>query len=477
MISTSQFNKRTYDWVTIALFVGLVVIGWLMLYAAVYEKDVDPQIFSLNSTVGSQTIWIIISFVAFWLVSNIEWKLWNTFAYPLYGIAIALLILVLIVGVEIKGARSWFRLGAFSFQPAEFAKLATTLALASYLSYYKCDLRKRRPQLISLALIIVPILLTLLQPDAGSALIFTSFGILLYREGMSPVYYYVAFALALTFIFTLMFNPYVVIPLLIVVILVIYIIQLNKKQTPLILFLLLIAFHIIAWWKLPAYEIKYLNLIIIGIDLFALLVGSYIMWGKRLRQTVTILLPSLVILSIISFGTNYMFNNILKPHQRDRINVWLKPQECDPRGSLYNIRQSKTAIGSGGFTGKGYLKGTMTELNHVPEQTTDFIFSIIGEEQGFVGVLTIILLYSLLIYRIILIGERARNLFIRRYAYGLAGILFMHFFINIGMTMGICPVVGIPLPFLSKGGTALLFFSIMLGILIKMDYSRLKDNM
>lgn len=475
MISPSQFTKRTYDWVTIALYVGLVVIGWLMLYASVYEKDVDPEIFSLSSTVGSQTIWIIISFVACWLVSNIDWKLWNTFSYPLYGIAIALLILVLVAGVEIKGARSWFRIGAFSFQPAEFAKLATTLALASYLSFYKCDLRKRRSQLIALGLIFLPVLLTLLQPDAGSALIFMSFGILLYREGMSPIYYYVAFALAITFIFTLMFSPWVVIPMLIGVIGFLYVTQLSKKQTPIILLLVAIVLNVVAWWKLPTIGIKNLEIIIIAVDLLLLIGASYYLWSLRIRQMVTVMLPSLVLLSLISFGTNYMFNNILKPHQRDRINVWLKPQECDPRGSLYNIKQSKTAIGSGGLTGKGYLKGTMTELNHVPEQTTDFIFSIIGEEQGFIGVLTIILLYSLLIYRIILIGERARSLFIRRYAYGLAGILFLHFFINIGMTMGICPVVGIPLPFLSKGGTALFFFSIMIGILIKMDYSRLKD--
>ena len=475
MIASSQFTKRTYDWVTISLFVGLVIIGWLMLFAAVYEKDVDPEIFSLHSVVGSQTIWIIISLVSFWLVSHVDWKVWNTFAYPLYGIAIALLILVLIVGSEIKGARSWFRIGAFSFQPAEFAKLATSLSLAAYLSYYKCDLRKRRPQLIALSIVFIPVLLTLLQPDAGSALIFLSFGIVLYREGLSPVYYYIAFSLAITFILTLIFNPWVMMPILMAVIGVLYIFQLNKKQTATLIFLGFLALNIFVWSGLSPKINVDLTKVTVAIDFVALLIGSYYLWIKRLRQIVTIMLPSLIILSMISFGTNYMFNNILKPHQRDRINVWLKPHECDPRGSLYNIRQSKTAIGSGGFSGKGYLKGTMTELNHVPEQTTDFIFSIIGEEQGFIGVLSIILLYALLIYRIILIGERSRNLFVRRYAYSLAGILFFHFFINIGMTMGICPVVGIPLPFLSKGGTALLFFSIMIGILIKMDYSRLKE--
>jgi rod shape determining protein RodA len=183
-------------------------------------------------------------------------------------------------------------------------------------------------------------------------------------------------------------------------------------------------------------------------------------------------MPALILISGISVGTNYIFNNLLKPHQQDRINVWLKPSECDPRKSLYNIIQSKTAIGSGGLVGKGYLNGTMTELDHVPEQTTDFIFSIVGEEQGFVGVFSIIILFGVLIYRIIMIGEKAKNLYVRRYSYAIAGMLFFHVFINIGMTMGICPVIGIPLPFLSKGGTALLFFSIMIGILVKMEHSR-----
>jgi rod shape determining protein RodA len=208
-------------------------------------------------------------------------------------------------------------------------------------------------------------------------------------------------------------------------------------------------------------------------DFVVLLASSYYMWAKRARQLVTILLPAIIIISSLSIATDYLFNNVLKPHQQDRINVWLKPSECDPRKSLYNIIQSKTAIGSGGIAGKGYLQGTMTELDHVPEQTTDFIFSIVGEEQGFLGVLSIILLFGILIYRIVTTGEKAKNLFIRRYAYAIAGILFFHVFINIGMTMGICPVIGIPLPFLSKGGTALLFFSIMIGILVKMEHSRL----
>ncbi len=468
MSRTSQFNNRTFDWVTISLYSGLVLIGWLMLYAAVYEKDVDPQIFSMSSIVGSQTIWIIISFVSFWLITLIDWKLWNTFTYPLYGLALGLLFFVLIFGTEIKGAKSWFRFGALSFQPAEYAKLATALALAAYLSYYKCDLRKLKSQLIAVGIIALPIFLTLLQPDAGSALIFMSFGILLYREGLPIIYYYIAVGLIGTFILTLMYNPWTTIITACFIISLIYLIQLNKKRITLLLFLACLVANIVLWSKIPA------SYLLLG-DIVLVLAFSVYMWTQRQRQLVTILVPALLLVASISFGTNYIFNNILKKHQQDRINVWLKPQECDPRGALYNIVQSKIAIGSGGVAGKGYLKGTMTELDHVPEQTTDFIFSIIGEEQGFIGSFSIIIFFSLLIYRIIILGERAKNLFIRRYAYGLAGILFFHFFINIGMTMGICPVIGIPLPFLSKGGTSLFFFSIMIGILVKMDQARLQE--
>lgn len=480
----SQFNKRTYDWVTISLFLGLVIIGWLMLYAAVFEKGVDPKIFSIQSTVGSQTIWIIISIIVFWLISNLDWKLWNTFAYPLYGISIALLIGVLIFGVEIKGARSWFRFGSISFQPSEFAKLTTALALAAYLSYYKSDLRKRRSQLITIGIIGLPMVLILLQPDAGSAFIFLAFSILLYREGLSPVFYYIGFSLITAFILTIIYGPLVVISVFMVVVAAVFVSQLYKKLNGIITILGFIIVNILLW-KLTgengnsrifsSLSMDHLRIGLVSLNTIALLAGAYYLWTKRQRQLVTILLSGMVVITLVSFGSNYFFKNVLKPHQQDRINVWLKPSECDPRGSLYNIIQSKTAIGSGGFAGKGYLNGTMAELNHVPEQTTDFIFSIVGEEQGFIGVASIIILFGLLIYRIILIGERARNLFIRRYAYGLAGILFLHYFINIGMTMGICPVIGIPLPFLSKGGTALLFFSIMIGILVKMDHSRLKN--
>ncbi len=480
MYKASSAYNRSYDWITIALYACLVIVGWLMLYAAVYEDGMVKNPFSPQSPLFSQSLWIVISFVAFWLVSNLDWKIWNTIAYPIYGFAIFLLIAVFIFGPEIKGARSWFRIGGFSFQPSEFAKLATALALSSYLSYYKCDLKKWKPRLICFGIILIPMILIVIQGDPGSATIFLALSLVLYREGLNSNFFIIAGCIFLAFILTIVYEPLIVIPLYMAAMAFIYILNLREKRTGFILLSVLFLLHLFLW-NIPIADYAFfknfsrtqLLLGLVIFDFVVLLASSYYMWAKRARQLVTILLPAIIIISSLSIATDYLFNNVLKPHQQDRINVWLKPSECDPRKSLYNIIQSKTAIGSGGIAGKGYLQGTMTELDHVPEQTTDFIFSIVGEEQGFLGVLSIILLFGILIYRIVTTGEKAKNLFIRRYAYAIAGILFFHVFINIGMTMGICPVIGIPLPFLSKGGTALLFFSIMIGILVKMEHSRL----
>lgn len=465
MTVATKTTGKTIDWLLIFLYVGLVSIGAMMLYASTYDPNEGVELFSLNTPIGSQLFWIVISLVGLWVCMYIDWKLWNTLSFAVYGIALFMLVLVLIFGVEIKGARSWFRMGGFSFQPSELAKLATCLAMASYLSHYKTDLRRLSGQIMAIGIILLPAGLILLQPDAGSALIYFSFLILLYREGMSSSYFMIILALAFVFIITLMFNPHICVLILLYVSGIIYA-QNWKNWWIYLIALSIILLGTILLWSTVSHTI----IVLVHFALFIL--ASILVWIKRRQAIASIIFISVSVLSIVSFGTNYLFNNVLKPHQRDRINVWLNPSECDPQGSLYNINQSKTAIGSGGLAGKGFLKGIMTEGNHVPEQTTDFIFSTIGEEQGFIGVLSVIILYFLLLYRIIVIGERARHLYIRRYAYGLAGILFFHFFINIGMTMGLAPVIGIPLPFISKGGTALFFFTIMIGILAKMDLSR-----
>jgi rod shape determining protein RodA len=435
-----------------------------MIFAASFETSVTG-LFQLGSPAGKQLIFIGVGAVLFMMTMLIDWKFWSSFAFPIYIISIVLLILVLLVGSTIKGSTSWFSIGAFSLQPAEFAKFGTALALAAYLSYYKTSLKQFRHQGIALGIILLPIALILLQPDAGSALVFLSFFVLLYREGLSPWIFIIGGILIGLFILSLLFQPVVVISFLFALI---AIVVARRFLTGTI-------------WLVSAGALLLIETILIVKGIYqASLALSIVTLGfatgkafmMRHQRQFFLVIPLALLCGAISFFTRYSFENFLEPHQRDRINVWLKPSECDPRGSLYNVLQSKIAIGSGGLEGKGFLKGTMTNLNYVPEQTTDFIFSTIGEEQGFIGSLGIILLFTLLMLRIITIAERQRASFARRYAYGVAGILFMHFFVNIGMTMGLVPIIGIPLPFISYGGSSFMGFMLLLGVLLKMDRDR-----
>lgn len=436
-----------------------------MIFAATYNPAEPYAFIDINTEIGKQSAWTLIALVAFVVCLTIEWNFWNTFAFPMYGLSIALLILVLFLGTEIKGARSWFLLGPGSFQPSEIAKFGAALALASYMSFNKNDLKDTRILIISMLIFIVPFCLILLQPDPGSALVFLSFFILLYRKGLSPIYYLLAFFLLSIFImsFVLGSEMVLVIALFLAFALFLFNMEFSLKTVGLFAATLILGWllnsegYFIAFWLLP---------------LLGSLVCSYLQFGKRNYRLLTVVIPSTILAISLSFGTNWVFENLLEPHQQERINVWLRPELCDPRGSLYNLIQSKMAIGSGGFEGKGFLNGEMTKLRYVPEQSTDFIFSTVGEEQGFIGSLGVILLFTLLIIRSVVIAERARLEFIRNYAYGVAGIIFVHFFVNIGMTIGLMPVIGIPLPFLSKGGSSLLAFTILVGVLVKMDAVR-----
>ena len=460
---------QSIDWVTFSLFLSLVGVGWLMIYAVGFGEEGYPDTFVdfIKSTaIGKQTIWIGISLAALILIMVIDHKIWSTFAYPIYGIALILLASVLIFGVTIKNATSWFFIGGFSFQPSEFAKFATCLAMASFLSSYNTDLRVFRYQSIAFGIFLMPIFLILLQPDAGSALVFLSFLIVLFREGLSANFYIIILSTIALFIVGVIFNPLHVI--------------LTLLSFGLIGFIFNLKNHILYW--LGALAILstasvfaiYNGYIIYAIlaNVFALLGMGYVLYQKRKIRIVSMTLSALFVGSVFVYSASYVFNNVLKPHQQDRINVWLRPELCDPQGSLYNLIRSKMAIASGGFQGKGFLNGVMTKLNYVPEQTTDFIFCTVGEEQGFIGSFAIIALFLLLLLRITILAERQRNSFTRHYAYGLAGILFIHFLINIGMTMGLMPIIGIPLPFISKGGSSLLMFTIMIAVLLKLDSHR-----
>jgi rod shape determining protein RodA len=469
MAQRALSKDKTFDWITMSVFLSLVVIGWFMVFSTLYDEKNPYAFLDITSPLGAQSLWVVLSLMFFVAALSLDWKFWNTLAFPIYGFTVLFLILVLFFGKEINGAKAWFRYGFFSFQPAEWAKFGTALALASYLSFFKTSITNTNVLTISIALFLGPALLILLQPDFGSSLVFLSFFILLYRRGMSPVVLIVGLSIGAIFIFSLLFSPFLVTVFLAYLGGLVLIFDYEKSQRA---FLFSIGTLLVMIFLLLQNEI-----LAVGIPaLLLLMIYLFIQLKNRNFKILSFVIPVMVFSSIFSFGSSYVFDHFLKPHQQERINVWLRPEKCDPRGSLYNIIQSKMAIGSGGFAGKGFLQGEMTKLNYVPEQSTDFIFTSIGEEQGFIGSLGVIILFTVLLIRCIVIAERANLEFIRNYGYAVAGILFVHFVFNVGMTMGLLPVVGIPLPFLSKGGSSLIAFTIMIAVLIKMDMARFRSN-
>ena len=359
MSRRSRIASKSIDWITLTVFFSLLIIGWLMLYAAVYDSDTPHAYLDFSSTIGKQTLWLGIALVTFVIIYVVEWEFWNSFAFPIYAVGVLLLILVLIFGTEIKGARSWFTLFGISFQPSEAAKFATALAVSSFLSSYKVDIRNRNTLLISLGLIATPMLLILLQPDAGSALIFLSFFILFYRRGLSILFYILGFFIAAIFIFSLIFDPKIVTLLVAMTGLGIFIYNIGQTWRSGIIFMA-ISFSSILFY------VRNLYWLALGLIVLSLIVYALMLVRERMFRTVTIVVPTLLFAGLLAFGSSFAFENLLEPHQQDRINVWLRPEKSDPRGSMYNIIQSKRAIGSGGLKGKGFLQGNMTKLNYVP---------------------------------------------------------------------------------------------------------------
>lgn len=399
------------------IYLALVVVGLLSIYAAAYNEDF-PHIYDMSQNYGKQLLFIGISLAVGFMILLIDAKFFNAFAYIIYGLSIVFLLLVLVVGSKISGSTSWIQLGSFSFQPSEFAKFGTALALAHYLSQIDIDVTKIKTRVTAYGIVFLPMLLVLAQGDAGSASVFLIFLLVIYREGMGGTILIIGLVAATLFILSLCVSKwYVMIGL--VVIFAIMIVLIN-----------------------------------------------------RTKQNILKLTALLIISCTFVFSVDYAFNHVLKPHQRTRINIVIG-KEKDTKGVGYNLNQSMIAIGSGGFSGKGYLNGTMTKYNYVPEQHTDFIFCTVGEEFGFVGSLMLVLLYLALILRLIHLAERQRSAFSRIYGYGIACVFFFHCTINIGMTIGLVPVIGIPLPFLSYGGTSLLMFSMMLFVFLKQDANRM----
>ena len=409
------------DWVTILIYLALIIIGWFSIFSAKYD-EMHPSIFDLSQVYGKQLIWIGASLLIGFVILLIDAKFFNAFSLWIYIFFLFSLFAVLVYGKATKGATSWIELGAgIKFQPSEFAKMATALALAGYLDRLDVDLQKRKDQIIAAVLVLIPMALVLMQNDTGSAIVFVSFIFVLYREGFPGTGWLMMAGVVaiLLFIFTLIWNQ----------------------------------------------KVMY---IILG----SLLVLTLVYYIVTKRKGIVKMLAVFALMFVFVFSVDYAFHKVLQQHQQNRILVMLGKLD-DPQGVGYNVHQSKIAIGSGGLTGKGFLQGTQTKYDFVPEQHTDFIFCTVGEEGGFVGTAAVVLLYVALLLRIIILAERQRSTFSRVYGYAIAGILFVHVAINIGMTIGLVPVIGIPLPFLSYGGSSMLAFTMMLAIFVKQDANRL----
>lgn len=484
MPSQQVINYAEFDRITLWTTVALILTGWLMIHSANYKAGEAWAIFDLSHNAGKQLLFIIICTGIFFLVQLIDWTFWRTFAWVFYGIGLLLLVGVLIFGKKINGATAWYGIGGFSFQPSEFVKFATCLAMANFLSGLNINLRRSQHRLLAFGVFLLPVGLIVLQPDVGSALVFLSFFMLLYREGLDSSWYVAGTAAAAVVILALVFEPIQVATGLVVGLNAWFISRLKMPRRWWIGWAVLLAITFFwkpIWGLLDSFSEKNLwadwHLENAWLPLHALLLGllfnlNYVKKNAQQQRPAVVAMVLLVIGSGMAFGANYFCFEILQPHQQERIKVWLRPQECNPRGSLYNLLQSKMAIGSGGFSGKGYLDGNMTKLRYVPEQSTDFIFCTVGEEQGFIGIVAVIGLFTLLLWRITVVAERQRSDFSRRYAWCVAGILFVHFIINIGMTMGLFPIIGIPLPFISYGGSSLIGFTLMMAVLLKLDSHR-----
>lgn len=463
---------KNLDWWTVFMYVLLVFLGWINIYAAVYNEE-HHSIFDITQSYGKQLMWIGAAFFLAIVILIIEGKFFSAFAYPTYLFMIFLLIAVLIFGREVNGARSWFQLGPIRFQPAEFAKFATCLAISRYISQFNFKIHKIKSLVVSGVILFTPAVLIILQRDAGSALVYTVFLLVLYREGLSGVVLFIGFLSAVLFIITLLLPKlYVLLTIIGFSFVSLKFMDMRLKQILIGLSSIFIGFTLV-WGigKLLQMEVSVYAILLISIGL-NILPFLYYIYRERLKNVIWVLLIAVGSL-FFTFSVSYLFENVLESHQQERINDLLGI-ESDPSGAGYNVAQSKIAIGSGGFAGKGFLNGTQTKFNFVPEQSTDFIFCTVGEEWGFLGSTVVLFFLLTLILRLLFLAERQRSPFSRIYGYGVACILFFHLAVNVGMTIGLAPVIGIPLPFFSYGGSSLWAFTILLFVFLRLDANRLE---
>lgn len=424
MSQSSGYKASRLDWWSVGLYSLFVLLGWMSINSAVYNPEAPLSLFDAayyTSNAGKQLIWIGSSFVLIMFIFALDFRFFESFAPMIYGLFIVLLVLVPFLGVTINGSHSWFKIGTVTIQPAEFAKTATALLLAKYLNDPQVSLTRFRDQWKAALIIALPILLIIGSNETGSALVFVSFIILLYREGLPGEYPGLLLGGIFLFVSALILEP-------------------------LTIFILLVVMA----------------------GMLVLLMPIYL---QRMYQTYVKVALGISVVMSLAMLVEWVVNNVLKEHQRNRIKVLLDP-DFDPRGLGYQVTQSKIAIGSGGFWGKGYLGGTQTKFDFVPEQSTDFIFCTIGEEFGFIGVAGIIVLFMVFLWRLMYLADLQRSRFARAYGYGVVGVLFFHFLVNIGMTIGLMPIMGIPLPFFSYGGSSLWSFTILLFIFLKLDSHR-----
>ena len=464
---------KTIDWRLVIYYLLLILIGWVNIYASVHSSE-PTSIFDWECRSGKQFVWILTSFVlAVIILFALNPRIYEGLSVPIYAGVILLLIAVIFLGIEVKGSRSWFEFGPVRFQPAEISKISTSLMLATFMSQLGYRIGRMKDFIITALIILVPMMIIVLQSETGSALVYVGFIFMLYREGLSGWLIFLIGMAILTFILTLTASPFTAILVLIgITSFCIFLFSGRLKWwlmicMPLIILLAFVPTILGALTdpEVPSFWDKVKPMYILWGVLAIAVPGGIIAGFREGNRFSNLAILSFLAGVVLVYSTDFIFNDVLQDHQRKRIEVLLGMKE-DPSGVGYNVNQAKIAIGSGGFAGKGYLNGTQTAYGFVPEQSTDFIFCTIGEEWGFLGSASLILLYVLLIWRIIKDAEKSREAFTRIYGYCVACCIFMHLFINIGMTIGIMPVIGIPLPFVSYGGSSMWAFTILLFIFI-----------
>lgn len=483
MRSRSVNLWKKLDWTVIVIYLILVVAGWFSVCGASYDYG-EKDFLDFSTRAGKQFVWIICSFGLGFVLLMLEDSFYDMFSYVIYGLMIALLIVTIFIAPDIKGSRSWLQMGPVSLQPAEFAKFATALALAKYMNSYAFNMAKMKNVIMLGIIILLPMLLIILQKETGSALVYAAFFLVLYREGMPGVVLFLGVCAIVYFIVGIRFDEVMVAET-----------STSVGQFAVFCVIILLSAGMVWVYFKKAAPARNILLVSVPVILLAYYIAGYVsfnllyvMWGLvglLIAYMIFLMLSdrqwkySWIILFAIGstaflYSSDYVFDNILEPHQQIRIKVVLGMEE-DLAGAGYNVNQSKIAIGSGGLTGKGFLNGTQTKLKYVPEQDTDFIFCTVGEEQGFVGSVGVLLLYLVLILRLVVLAERQRSSFGRVYGYSVISIFLFHLIVNIGMVLGLTPVIGIPLPFFSYGGSSLWGFTILLFILLRIDMGRVRS--